>query len=228
LSESRKAKRAERTAQRREERAQRKSQPPSKGAGRNVWLAAIGATVIGVIAIGIFAFSSGGEETPTTAAGTTSESTSSSSSSDGRFPVVAYPQGVAAIGPDEVEFTSLLGTGTPVVLNFWAGQCPPCRAEMPAFQNVHDTYGDDFLLLGVDIGPFIGLGTNQSAIDLLVELGISYPTARAIDARAVQDYNVLGMPTTIFYDGEGNEVNRQTGLLTEDILETRVRELVGA
>jgi thiol-disulfide isomerase/thioredoxin len=37
-----------------------------------------------------------------------------------------------------------------VALNFWAGQCPPCRAEMPAFQRVYDRHSDDFLLVGVD------------------------------------------------------------------------------
>ena len=202
-------------------RANRKSGSSGSGVGRNVWLAVIAAAVIGVVAIGIFAFSSGDQEpAATTAAAGTSTSTS------GDFPLVAY-QGADVLGASELDFTELLGTGTPVVLNFWAGQCPPCRAEMPAFQNVYDTYSDDFLLVGVDIGPFIGLGTRQSAIDLLAELGITYPAAGAETAQAVQDYNVLGMPTTVFYDGEGAEVSRQTGLLTEQALESRVRELIG-
>jgi cytochrome c biogenesis protein CcmG/thiol:disulfide interchange protein DsbE len=230
VPESRKAKRAERLEQRREERAQRKSGTPSKGPGRNVWLAAIAAAVIAVVAIGIFAFSSGDQETNTTASSgsETAASTSTSSDSDGNFPIIAYPQAIAELGPDQLEFTELLGTGKPVVLNFWAGQCPPCRAEMPAFQSVYDTYSDDFLLVGVDIGPFIGLGTRQSAIDLLAELEVTYPTAYSVDARAMQDFNVLGMPTTVFYDGDGVEVNRHTGLLTEQALEENVRDLVGA
>jgi len=226
VSESRKTKRAERLAQRREERAQHKTGSTNKGPGRNVWLAAIGAVVIGVVAVGIFAFGSGDQETNTAAAGGTN--TDTSASSDGNFPVIAYPAGIEDLGPDQLDFTELLGTGEPVVLNFWAGQCPPCRAEMPAFQNVYDTYGEDFLLVGVDIGPFIGLGTRQSAIDLLVELGITYPTAYSVDARAMQDFNILSMPTTVFYDGEGIEVGRASGLLTEDALEARVRDLVNA
>jgi len=228
VPESRKAKRAERLEQRREERAQRKSGASSNGVGRNVWLAAIAAAVIGVVAIGIFAFSSGGQETNATASSENGTATSTSTDSDGNFPIIAYPEGIAALGPNELEFTELLGTGKPVVLNFWAGQCPPCRAEMPAFQSVYDTYSDDFLLVGVDIGPFIGLGTRQSAIDLLVDLDITYPTAYSVDARAMQDFNVLGMPTTVFYDGDGVEVNRHTGLLTEQALEENVRALVGA
>jgi thiol-disulfide isomerase/thioredoxin len=221
VSDSRKTKRSEKLSQRREDRAKRKSQPVNKGAGRNVWIAAIGAAVIGVLAIGIFAISSGDDGSNTTASGGTA------SSSDGRFPIIPY-QRPDKIGTEEIDFTELLGTGQPVVLNFWAGQCPPCRAEMPAFQNVHDTYGEDFLLVGVDVGPYIGLGSRDSALNLLSELGITYPAAGAQDARAVQDYNVLSMPTTIFYDGEGVEVARQVGLLQEDVLLARVQEIVGA
>ncbi len=220
MSKARQERRSERKAQRRDERSQRKAQ--GTGGRRNLWLALGGALAIGVVLVGAVAVGFGGDDTaPTTAATTSSTSTS------GEFPIVAY-QGAATLGASRLDFTELLGTGTPVVLNFWAGQCPPCRAEMPAFQSVYDTYSDDFLLVGVDIGPYIGLGSRESAIDLLAELGITYPAAGAEDARAVADYNVLGMPTTIFFDGDGVEVERVTGILTEDALEANVRELVEA
>jgi thiol-disulfide isomerase/thioredoxin len=185
--------------------------------------------MLGVILIGglAIAFDQDDATMPSAAAAGTGTGATSSTSTAGTFPIVAY-QGADALGASELDFTELLGQGRPVVLNFWAGQCPPCRAEMPAFQRVYDQYGSDFLLVGVDIGPYIGLGSNQSAIDLLAELDITYPAAQALDARAVQDYSVLGMPTTIFYDGDGVEVSRQVGLLTEDALESRVRELVEA
>lgn len=143
------------------------------------------------------------------------------------FPIVAY-RGADTLGAETLDFGRLLGRGTPVVLNFWAGQCPPCRAEMPAFQKVYERYADEFLLVGVDIGPFIGLGTRESAIALLDELDIRYPTAYALDAGAVRDNQILSMPTTIFYDGAGAEVARHAGLLTEQAFEARVRELIGA
>lgn len=143
------------------------------------------------------------------------------------FPIVAY-QGADVLGAVELDFSEVLASGTPVVLNFWAGQCPPCRAEMPAFQRVHDAHAGEFLLVGVDIGPFLGLGSHESAQELLAELGITYPAAYAVDARSVRDHNVLGMPSTIFLDGSGVEVGRHTGLLTEQAFDARVRELLGA
>lgn len=51
------------------------------------------------------------------------------------FGIVAY-QGEALLGGREVRFSKVFEQGKPVVLNFWAGLCPPCRAEMPWFQKL--------------------------------------------------------------------------------------------
>jgi len=197
----------------------------------------VGAVLGGVVALGLLQPEPAGSGDSTTAASESTapaatataspDTTTADGATAGSFPIVAY-RGADVLGADELDFSQLIGTGTPVVLNFWAGQCPPCRAEMPAFQAVYDRYADDFLLVGVDIGPFIGLGTRESAIALLDELDISYPTAYALDSRAVQDNSVLGMPTTIFYDGSGEVVARHTGLLTEQAFEARVLEAIGA
>jgi thiol-disulfide isomerase/thioredoxin len=207
------------------ERSQRRDHRQQRGAGtpggprRRYGLAAAGVLAVGVLLVGAVAVwlgQPGGAETGRGQA-----------AAGDAFPIVAY-QGAEVLGAEELDFGQLLGTGTPVVLNFWAGQCPPCRAEMPDFQRVYDRHEGEFLLVGVDIGPFVGLGSHESAEALLQELGISYPTAFAVDARAVRDNDVLGMPTTIFYDGAGVEVGRVSGLLSEEALEGRVRELVGA
>jgi thiol-disulfide isomerase/thioredoxin len=205
---------------------------------RGRWLAVVGILAVGAVLAGVVALGldqseptgTGHDATAVADAAAGSAATpapDAAAESEGAFPIVVY-RGADTLGAEELDFSRLLGTGTPVVLNFWAGQCPPCRAEMPAFQAVYDRYADEFLLVGVDIGPFIGLGTRESAIELLDELDISYPTAYALDARAVQDNDVLGMPTTIFYDGTGEVVARHTGLLTEQAFEGRVREAIDA
>ncbi|MEX2599455.1 MAG: TlpA family protein disulfide reductase, partial [Dehalococcoidia bacterium] len=106
--------------------------------------------------------------------------------------------GQESIGGPRVAFHDVLDQGKPVILNFWAGLCPPCRAEMPSFQRLHETHGDDFVMLGVDVGTFTGLGGTQHALDLLEELSITYPTARALSAQPLRDYGAHGMPTTVF------------------------------
>jgi thiol-disulfide isomerase/thioredoxin len=205
---------------------------------RGRWLALAGILAGGTVLAGVVALGLGqperagtGDDATAASHGGTGSDTAAASpattATEGAFPIVVY-RGADTLGARELDFSQLLGTGTPVVLNFWAGQCPPCRAEMPDFQAVYDRYADEFLLVGVDIGPFIGLGTRESAIELLDELDITYPTAYALDSRAVQDNDVLGMPTTIFYDGAGEVVTRHTGLLTEQAFEARVREAIEA
>ena len=78
----------------------------------------------------------------------------------GNFDLTAY-QGAAELGGSNVDFSEVKrqAAGKPLVLNFWGGSCPPCRAEMPGFQRAYERNQDDFLMLGLDIGPFFGLGT---------------------------------------------------------------------
>jgi thiol-disulfide isomerase/thioredoxin len=62
-----------------------------------------------------------------------------------------------------------------MILNFWAGQCPPCRAEMSQFQAFHDDFKDEIMLLGVDIWILAGIDSHRDAELLPRELGITYP-----------------------------------------------------
>ena len=140
------------------------------------------------------------------------------------FHMVAY-QGQEVLGADELAVTQLFGRGKPVVLNFWAGLCPPCRAEMPGFQRVYDDLGDQFLLVGVDIGPFTGLGSNADARALLEELNISYPTAYATED-PTRSFAVLGMPTTVLFTADGRTVAKRTGFLPEDALRSSLKDLL--
>ena len=177
-----------------------------------------------MVLVGAFAIGLGRQE-PADAGVADGGTPPSAEASDGRFPLVAY-QGVESLGAERLDFTDLLGRGTPVVLNFWAA-CPGCLSEVRALQRVYDRYGSDFLLVGVDIGPFYQLGTRESAIALLDELDITYPAAYAVDDRAMRDYGIVGIPTTVFYNADGTEAGRRTGVQTEAEIEARVRELTG-
>jgi thiol-disulfide isomerase/thioredoxin len=104
-------------------------------------------------------------------------------------------QGEEVLGGGELQFSDVMALGKPVVLNFWAGLCPPCRAEMPGFQQVYENSRDDFVLLGVDVGRFTGLGSRRDGERLLADLGITYPIASVANNRSVEDYSVRSMPT---------------------------------
>ena len=70
-------------------------------------------------------------------------------------------QGIEEIGFRDGNLASLHGRGKPMVLNFWAGLCPPCRAEMPQFQVFYEEFKDDIQLIGIDIGVFTSLGSHE-------------------------------------------------------------------
>ncbi|MCI0802064.1 MAG: TlpA family protein disulfide reductase [Chloroflexi bacterium] len=140
------------------------------------------------------------------------------------FSITMY-QGQDVVGGQEVSLSSLTGQ-KPIVLNFWAGLCPPCRAEMPDLQEFNEKFQDRTLLVGIDIGQFTGLGTQKDAQDLLDELGVTYPAGFTTEGNVIKDYQVLGMPTTIFIDAEGKIFNKWTGALNLSVLEEKTLEML--
>ncbi len=141
------------------------------------------------------------------------------------FELTVY-QGADVLGGQQVNFSEVLNQGKPVVLNLWAGLCPACRLEMPDFEEANEEFGDDVLLIGLDVGPFTNLGTNEEGQNLLQDLGITYPTGTTSDASVIQAYQLLGMPATYFITPDGEIIRTWTGLLTKDKLTELVEELV--
>ena len=147
-----------------------------------------------------------------------------SSGSGSNFDFEVY-QGSDILGGDKLSLDDVLALNKPLVLNFWAGDCPPCRAEMPAFQRVYEDVKDDVVFLGLDVGVFTGLGTKASALRLLDELGITYPIGAPPNRSAVVSYAVRSMPTTVFFDATGKIVDRVDGALSEFRMATIVDKI---
>lgn len=135
-------------------------------------------------------------------------------------------QGEDELGFSEGRFSHLFGQGKPVVLNFWAGLCPPCRAEMPAFEKIYQEHRGRFILFGLDVGPYTGLGSQEDGIALMKEMGVTYPTGFSPESSVVREYEILGMPTTVFLTADGRVVAKHTGLLIEEQLREQVRALI--
>lgn len=88
--------------------------------------------------------------------------------------------------------------GKPVVLNFWATWCGPCRRELPALQASAERYGAQITIVGVDQGE--AAPTVQGYVD---EMGLTFPIPMDAQNEVGATYNVRGLPTTYFIDGEG-------------------------
>ena len=135
-------------------------------------------------------------------------------------------QGFSEIGERHSNISRL--HGRPIVLNFWAGLCPPCRAEMPQFQVFYDEFKDRVTLLGIDVGPFTGLGSHEDADELLQELGVTYPAGWTDDGSVTRKYGVTGMPTTVFIDSDGKIFDRRVGAIDRNTLVRSTTRLLTA
>lgn len=143
------------------------------------------------------------------------------------FPVTVY-QGVGLEEGDQIMFSELVAQGKPVVLNFWAGLCPPCRLEMPDLQAASETYEDRILLIGLDVGPFTALGTHEDGRRLLRDLEITYPVGTTSEPDVLREYEIRGMPSTYFILPDGQLHLAWTGILTEERLSELVDEMLAA
>ncbi len=131
------------------------------------------------------------------------------------FAVDLY-QGEERLGVNRLEIADL--RGEPVALNFRAGLCPPCRAEMPDFQLFYEEFQDRVVVLGVDLGQYTGLGTRADALALLNRLGVTYPAGSTDDSSVIKEYEVLSMPTTVFITAKGEIFEKWSGSLTREVL----------
>ena len=179
------------------------------------WLSGLGgAAVVGIVtAIALIVSLGGSDFNPS---GTASEADGQSSDRVPEFSFTLF-QGEDELGSGKVNIADL--HGKPIVLNFWAGLCPPCRAEMPDLQRFYNDFKGRVTLVGVDVGQFTGLGSHNDARNLLKELGITYPAGFTNDRGVIRDYEVLSMPTTVFINAKGEVFQKWSGALTQEILE---------
>lgn len=112
--------------------------------------------------------------------------------------------------------------GKPVVLNFWASWCVPCRKEMPAFRAVAARLDGKVTFVGVNHQDGRG-----GAIDLLEETGVRYPSAYDPKGTVAPTFGLFGMPSTVFISAEGRVLDERTGEMSQSELEDTIRELFG-
>lgn len=112
--------------------------------------------------------------------------------------------------------------GQPLVVNFFAAWCPPCVAEMPDFEDVHQQVGTDVAFLGISTDH-----RSEDGLDLIERTGITYDTGRDPDGSVFAAFGAVAMPTTVFIDAAGTVVDVHGGALTADELRDRLESLFG-
>lgn len=108
--------------------------------------------------------------------------------------------------------------GQPLVLNFWATWCDPCRQEMPLIENIYTNQtGGKVAVLAINYGEEPDVVTG-----FVNEGHYTFPIAIDLDLALVRAYLVQGIPTTYFIDRNGIIRQVHIGEMTDDLLQSYV------
>lgn len=107
--------------------------------------------------------------------------------------------------------------GKPVIVNFWASWCGPCKSEMPDFQELYETYGQEihFVMVNMTDGA---QETKESASEFIGKMGYTFPVYYDTDLDATYTYGVYSIPTTFFFDESGNVIAYGQGALDKETI----------
>lgn len=141
-------------------------------------------------------------------------------------PIVGHPAPdftlVDSVGqPVALSDYASSAAGRPVVLNFWATWCAPCRIEMPHLQNASRKYDGRATILGINQGE-----PAEMVSEFGNEFDISYPLLVDAGSSVSRLYNVTGLPTTVFIDAGGVVREVVIGMVSQAVLEDRIERML--
>jgi len=114
--------------------------------------------------------------------------------------------------------------GTPLVLNFWAQTCGPCRTESPLFQQLHEAAGEEVAMVGIDWQD----ARPGYALAFADELGLTYPQMADPEAATRAPMRVTGLPLTLFVTAAGKISHTEYGAIdSADELASMVDRYLG-
>ena len=142
-------------------------------------------------------------------------------------PIAGHPAPDFTLKTLEGETVSLSDfRGQPVVLNFWATWCGPCRVEMPHLQGAYETHQHNGLVvLGVNLTERDDPG---DVPDFLAEFGLTFPVVLDESGDVAQTYRVFGQPASVFVNEDGVIHQVFQGPVNEQFINARVSELLGS
>lgn len=115
--------------------------------------------------------------------------------------------------------------GQPVLLNFWASWCPPCRREMPQLIRAYERHrAHDLVILGINVTSQDTLADAQAFVD---EFEVFYPTLLDETGEVTEElYQVRGLPTSFFINREGLLIRVRLGEMSGSQIEEFVTEIL--
>lgn len=112
--------------------------------------------------------------------------------------------------------------GKPVLINFFASWCLPCREEMPVLEKIVRRYrSEGVVFLGIAVDD-----TEEKMKDFIKRYGVTFPVGLDKTAEIQKSYNLYGIPTTYFIDKDGIINYSHSGAVTEELLKHELDKLL--
>ena len=143
-------------------------------------------------------------------------------------PLVGHPAPnftLVLLHPDSGKSTLSLSNlkGKPIVLNFWASWCQPCKEELPLLENAWkqmQAQKKNIVFLGIDFQE-----SNSDASSFLLQHGVTYLAGLDTDGSIANKYGVSSLPQTIFIDRNGTVTSREPQELTTQELSRNLQSI---
>jgi len=117
--------------------------------------------------------------------------------------------------------------GRPVIVNFWASWCGPCRLEMPHLQEAYTTRQDDgVVVLGVNLTKRENDTGDVAAF--LEEFGVTFPVVLDEEGDVATLYEVRGQPASVFIDAVGDVQTVFYGPVNQQFIDERIAEMLAS
>jgi len=116
--------------------------------------------------------------------------------------------------------------GKPIVINFWATWCPPCKQELPDFDKLYREYGDKvtFMMVNLTDGKRDTVDGTKSFVS---KNGYTFPVYFDTAYEGLDAYNVSSIPQTTFIDKNGNIYTTRIGAMNEATLRSYINAMLG-
>lgn len=111
----------------------------------------------------------------------------------------------------------------PVILNFWASWCGPCRMEAPDLQKMYEKYGKQVDLYGVNV---TSNDSPESAMAFVQSYKLSFPIPMDVAGTVSNRYQIQAFPTTYLIDKEGIVRRKIIGMIDSATLDAELRKLL--
>lgn len=115
--------------------------------------------------------------------------------------------------------------GKPIVVNFWATWCPPCKAELPSFDKLYEEKKDEIEFLMVNLTDGVS-DTTETVKTFISQSGYKFPVYFDVNGEAAYSYNLYSIPRTIFIDRYGNLISSYSGAISEVNLRKNIDKIL--